>query len=649
MGNAGQDCLDDNVLQEYYGGLLDAGARAEVQTHLDTCDYCALIIRGLAKADKPSETPETLLVPSAGGSSGQGQLLGRLAEPSHRRPITSPQDEFEVDDLVGKTIGNYRINSQIGKGGMGRVYLAENPQIGRKVAIKVLSDLACREQMSGPRFIAEAKAATTIRHPSIIDVYDFGSLPDGRFYSVMEYIEGNSLKEVIDQCAPMSEADAFFYLEPICEGLLAAHGHGIVHRDLKPDNILVSSEEPHEVKILDFGLAKLLAPEPGDISLTATGTFMGTPLFVSPEQAAGERDQIGPAADLYSLAVIIYWMLGGRPPLWDRNVHVLITKHMMEIPVPLAELVPGISRTVATVIDSCLAKKPEARPTSAQAILDAFRQSAAHEGRQISRSGSRPPVRPLSSGEHPWTGAGGASTLGQASGELSSIQRNKPARRWRGALLAALGVVVLAIVGLSYYGGISADPPIPALQAPRRVVEPKVKRPVVRVTVEPKKTVLRRIKVLSEDKRLRCQYALDGAKPEVRQAPCTMEVPDGATLDLLLVRAGYRSLSKVWQVKADETLEVRTHTKSKLIVLVTGDTAQTDKPLAVIPKAKRRGARRRVKMHRALAQPVATPPKMAPAPLATPVKKPEALPLPTKPTEETKKTTPKVRVGGGLI
>jgi serine/threonine protein kinase len=639
VGNTGSDCLDDNVLQEYFGGLLDTESRLGVQAHLDGCAYCQSILRGIVQAEQADPSPETMVVhPAVDVPSSVGPITGVEVTSSVGSGISghdSIADEGEDDALIGSAIGNYVIQSQIGKGGMGRVYLAENAQIGRKVAIKVLSEIARREEMSGPRFIAEAKAATTIRHPSIIDVYDFGCLPDGRFYSVMEYIEGYSLKQIIDDYAPMSEADAFGYIGPICEGLIAAHGHGIVHRDLKPDNILVSKQEPHEVKILDFGLAKLLAPEPGDISLTATGTFMGTPLFVSPEQAAGERDQISPAADLYSIAVIFYWMLSGLPPLWDRNVHILITKHMMEIPKPLREVASDVSESVANVIDQCLAKKPTDRPTSAEAILAAFHQSLGHDASIAARHNILPKAKRARKGaEAPWNGSGGMSTLGQAAGEISSLETNSSSRKWRTPALFGGMVVVALAVGLSFYGGRSTEKSASTPTLPPKVVTKRPKKKTMVAKPKVATLVSRKVRVVSQDKQLACQYRIGEGKLEARDAPCTIEVSDGATLDLTLVRAGYRSFNKKWSITADKVLDIETIAQSKLIVLTAIDGLKVDLPMpkpAGIAKAKRRSTRRPAKR--------AT--KKAPSPV-----KPDPVPAQKEPVEPVKT---KKKMGDGIF
>jgi len=282
--------------------------------------------------------------------------------------------EAETEALLGTKIGNYVLTSLLGAGGMGAVYLAEHPTIGRRVAIKLLARHMGALPGFAERFIAEAKAVTRIKHPNVIEIYDFGQLDDGQLYYVMEALEGRELSAVIEANAPMPPAQIYPFVEQICSALGAAHESGVVHRDLKPENIFVLGIEPVNLKILDFGLAKLLeSDDQAPVSRTATGIVMGTPLTIAPEQAAGQPDQIGPHTDLYSLGVILFWMLAGQPPFHDSRSAVLLAKHITEAPPPLAKYVPGLPPPIVELVEACLEKMPEDRPASAATISDRFR------------------------------------------------------------------------------------------------------------------------------------------------------------------------------------------------------------------------------------------------------------------------------------
>ncbi len=286
--------------------------------------------------------------------------------------------EAEQDALIGQPIGNYVVKSILGSGGMGSVYLAEHPAIGRRVAIKVLAAHLSTHARLSECFLSEARALALIEHPNVIEIYDFGTLPDGRLFYVMELLKGLELGKVMNQRGRLSPADVLPYLKQICHGLQATHEKGIIHRDLKPENIFVLDRESMVVKLLDFGIAKLQqvgmggAGGGGGISLTQTGMVMGTPLYIAPEQASGEVQKIGPQTDLYSLGVIIYWMLSGKPPFFDETPALLLAKHISsEVPL-IRSVFPSVPQGVAEVVESCLEKKPGDRPSSARELVLAF-------------------------------------------------------------------------------------------------------------------------------------------------------------------------------------------------------------------------------------------------------------------------------------
>jgi serine/threonine protein kinase len=280
----------------------------------------------------------------------------------------------QSDPLIGTTVGNYEVIRLLGEGAMGQVYLGEHPQIGRKVAIKVLiGSLSANSEMAD-RFLSEAKAVNKISHPNIIEVYDFGKLPDGRLYLTMEYLEGMELTEFMTQQAKMSLELAAVLLKQITSALDAAHSVGIIHRDLKPDNIFIVSkpDQPQHVKILDFGVAKLLEPDFGAKHKTATGLIMGTPTYMCPEQAAGQVNDICAQSDIYALAIIVYQMLSERLPIEADIVPKVLVKHIAEPPTPIFEFLPDFPAFVWQVIEKALAKPINDRQETAGQFYTEF-------------------------------------------------------------------------------------------------------------------------------------------------------------------------------------------------------------------------------------------------------------------------------------
>jgi serine/threonine protein kinase len=257
-------------------------------------------------------------------------------------------------------VGEYRITGILGRGGMGTVYSGIHPVIEKKVAIKVLTEYSGRSDAID-RFIQEARAANRIGHPNIVDIFSFGQLPDGRHYFVMEFVPGNPLTQFLREKAPLVFDEALPILRGIAEGLDAAHDKGIVHRDLKPDNVFVI-ERPGQalaVKILDFGIAKLITPEEASRSKTRTGTSMGTPLYMSPEQCRGDKE-VDHRSDIYSFGVIAYMASTGRVP-FDADSHVDVIYMHVHAPPPPPSVVSGVPLPLESIILRALAKRPDDR------------------------------------------------------------------------------------------------------------------------------------------------------------------------------------------------------------------------------------------------------------------------------------------------
>ncbi len=273
--------------------------------------------------------------------------------------------------LVGQRVGNYVIERALARGGMGTVYVARHPALGREVAVKFLDhELEASAELS-QRFAEEARLTASLRHPNIVDIFDFGEL-GGRFYYVMELLRGQDLGAVT-RGKRFGPSEVLAFVRQICAALEVAHAAGVVHRDLKPANVFVLDGEPLALKLMDFGVAKLLSSR--DPSRTRRGQILGTPTHMAPEQALGRADRVTPRSDLYALGVIAYEMLAGQPLFSADSEIGLILMHVNAPVRPLAEVAPTVPAAVASLIEACLAKDPEARPASAKAVADAFAQA----------------------------------------------------------------------------------------------------------------------------------------------------------------------------------------------------------------------------------------------------------------------------------
>jgi serine/threonine-protein kinase len=273
--------------------------------------------------------------------------------------------------VIGTRVGNYRVESLIGEGGMGRVYLALHPGIGRRAAIKVLAPGEAEDPHVVSRFITEARAANAIRHPNIVDIYDSGVLKTGTPYIVMEYLDGDPLSRALLR-GPASFEDAIDWTCQIAEALAAAHAHDVVHRDLKPDNLFLVTDPRRpgkkQVKVLDFGIAKLQRRTLGQVHKTRTGALLGTPLYMSPEQCKSTKE-IDSRTDIYSLGVILYELVTGKRPFDGDGVYAVINLHVSEPPVPPSTYRPDLPPELEAIILQALAKAPDERQESMAVLL----------------------------------------------------------------------------------------------------------------------------------------------------------------------------------------------------------------------------------------------------------------------------------------
>jgi serine/threonine protein kinase len=276
------------------------------------------------------------------------------------------------DALIGKEIGHCRIERKVGAGGMGAVYLAHHTGLNKPVAIKVLpAELASNGEFIG-RFQREARLAARLEHPNVVQVYDVGE-EHGVHYITMQYIEGRSLDLILKEKKKFAVGEAVAVAKRVAVALAAAHKLGVVHRDIKPANILLSKDGL--IKVADFGLAK---DTDSNRTLSGTGQIVGTPYYMSPEQAQGLT--VDARSDLYSLGATLYHMITGRKPFEAATPISIVLKHVNEEPVPPRQIDPTIPENVCLVIARLMKKKPDERPASAEALvreLDALKASPA--------------------------------------------------------------------------------------------------------------------------------------------------------------------------------------------------------------------------------------------------------------------------------
>jgi tRNA A-37 threonylcarbamoyl transferase component Bud32 len=357
---------------------------------------------------------------------GEATLWNRVSQ-DHETPITEPNlggwsasasDEllYESELRPGARAGEYIVANRLAAGGCGTVYVATHRLTGERVALKVLHREMAFSAKMRKRFLFEARVARMIEHPNVVKVLEAGELRGGIPFIVMELLEGESLGTRLER-EPLAFLDALDVLEQVCEALAAGHEQAIVHRDLKPDNIfLLASAKPAErVKVLDFGLAKADAPRGDQASRTQTGTILGSPNYMSPEQARGAA--AGPASDIYSLGVIAYKLFLGSRPFLAETVPDLLAKHIHDPPPTPSALWPRVPPPLENLLLGMLEKDPARRPS-----LKALR----HSFQQLRRFGDRFDHRP-------------------SQREDALLAGVRPPRRWR-LLLGCAGALVTAIL-----------------------------------------------------------------------------------------------------------------------------------------------------------------------------------------------------------
>jgi serine/threonine-protein kinase len=469
------------------------------------------------------------------------------------------------DPLIGRVLNEkFRIVEALGAGGMGRVYKAVQAPLERLVALKVLNPQYGEGKDPGfqKRFFLEAAVTAKLRHPNTVTVIDYGKTDDGVFYIAMEYLEGQTLAQLLVQQGPLPWVRVLNMGQQVARSLREAHRVGLIHRDLKPANIMVlNQEDDHDVvKVLDFGLVKSFLPDqgrPNEAEITQAGVILGSPQYMAPEQARNVSD---PRSDVYSLGVVLFQMLMGRPPFQAAQSIDIIFKHLNEAPPVFAALWPGhtVPQEVEALVMRCMNKRPEERFQSMDEVLEAMRRVAAAAG--FSGAFSSPynpvitgattlpgsgtgPVSGAATGPIPTPGSTGASTVALDIAVVEPAAKPAPRRTlplalFGGSLLLGLGVAAMLALRTPAPSPTPAPEPTPAapvVQAPAAAVPPPAAEPsapaplAAQPATEPEPTVVAQpafthFLILSEPNGARVMY--EGRV--VGETPLELTVSPGA-------------------------------------------------------------------------------------------------------------------------
>jgi serine/threonine-protein kinase len=282
--------------------------------------------------------------------------------------------ELQQEAVQARRLGQYQLKQLIGSGGMGEVYLGEHTMLRRACAIKLIRSDHNGDRTSLSRFEREVRAMATLTHWNTVEVYDYGLSADGTFYYVMEYLPGLSLQELVDRYGPLSPGRTIHFLRQVCDALQEAHSIGLIHRDIKPSNVLATERGGiYDVaKLLDFGLVQSVGVAESDARLTIQGVVLGSPPYMSPEQAMGK--EMDHRTDIYSIGGLAYFLLTGHPPFEKESPMQVLMAHVYEKVTPVGELRPDLPADLEAVVMKCLSKNPTDRYPDAENLEQALAQ-----------------------------------------------------------------------------------------------------------------------------------------------------------------------------------------------------------------------------------------------------------------------------------
>jgi tRNA A-37 threonylcarbamoyl transferase component Bud32 len=379
--------------------------------------------------------------------------IGSLIADVAAAPAAAPravEDVLAHGRIIGATFGSYRIVAELGGGGMGTVFLGEHAMLGSRAAIKVLRPEYSHQQQVVQRFFDEARAATRVADPGIVTVLDFGWHPTGAAYLVMEHLAGETLTGRIRRAGYLPPAQMLAIVRQVAMAMAAAHARGIVHRDLKPDNIFIVPDPAvasERVKVLDFGIAKLLGDSAASHDGTQTGLILGTPGYMSPEQCRG-AGRVDHRTDVYALGCVAFFLLCGRPPFTASTPGDLIASHITLPPPAPSTLIAGVPPVVDALVLRCLAKDADARYQTMRELVDAIDATAAATATAGAVAGGaaampRTPAPSAPVADATQLARPAATTLGSSIGQSIELP---PRRSRRGAVIGAM--VTLGAIGI---------------------------------------------------------------------------------------------------------------------------------------------------------------------------------------------------------
>ncbi len=387
----------------------------------------------------------------------------------HDQPLVeSAERALAPDDMIGRALGDrFRLETFLGQGGMGTVFVARHELLDRDFAIKVLDTPRGADELLSARFLREARTASRVRHPHVIDITDFGVTRGGSLFLVMELLPGRHLRDVIVARAPMPVRAAARLTIQICQALEAIHGAGVVHRDLKPENCQVlNPDDPDDLlnlKVLDFGIAALL--EPGDgARLTGEGAVVGTPAYMAPEQVSGHA--VDARADVYAVGCILFELLTGAAFVEAKSAPDALVRQLMQPVRPPSNANPAVPAWLDEVVVACLAKEPDERPGSAAMLRD-WLETDLESAPDMAHAATLPGTRPAPPARAPEPLVTPAA---QASVTAQTLRRRRPLRLAMAGLVALL--VAVAAGAFGYFSERSSSAAPIEAQAPRSLPAP---------------------------------------------------------------------------------------------------------------------------------------------------------------------------------
>ncbi|HEX6391206.1 MAG TPA: Stk1 family PASTA domain-containing Ser/Thr kinase [Solirubrobacteraceae bacterium] len=473
-------------------------------------------------------------------------------------------ERLDADTVVD---GRYRIVHRLGSGGMADVYCAEDLQLGRRIALKVLYRRFAEDAEFVERFRREASSAAGLQHPNVVSIYDRGEW-DGTSYIAMEYIEGRTLKQLINQEAPLDPRLAGELTMQVLRAARFAHKRGVIHRDLKPHNVMVDAEG--RAKVTDFGIAKAGASE-----MTQTGSIMGTAQYLSPEQAQGLP--VSAASDLYSVGIILYELLTGRVPFEGESAVTIALKQVNEQPVPPSQLNPAVGQALDNVVLRALEKEPPRRFADADEFIDALEAAERAQPLSAVATGATavamapvgPPPAPPATDEP--TGTYVAAPYAYPATPLPPEPERENGGRWWVALIVGLLVAAAIVGGLLLFGGEKVTVPsvLNAQTADARIA---LSRLGLKVDVVDKISDAQKDTVIGQDPEAGSKVDKgDTVTITVSAGPGTAQVPD-------VVGDGRNAARKKLQAagfEVDETMEASTSVRKNRVIRTSPEANQT--------------------------------------------------------------------------